>query len=656
MKIDPKHLWLLLPLVFLASCGDEESPENSGNPSDPPDQTNQPDPSDFNARVEQFYAENAEFFKFKTLDDLPDNLKWENGAELEEFGSPNAKKGGTLNFFLSDFPRTLRLVGPEASMGFRSYMLDYNGSPEGMGFTVRHPNTPGHFPCLAREWAVGEDGKTVYYRLDPEARYSDGESVKATDYFFLFYMMRSPHIEAPWYNDYYKTKYKEIAKYDELTVSVTFSEAKPDILYRTALKPVPQHFYAEFGEDWKERYNWRFEPTTGPYEILDENIKKGRSITLTKVKDWWLDGRKFYRYRYNVDAIHLVEINEPAKAFEVFKQGDIDIHGLSLPEFWHDKLPDDNPLVQNGYLEKITFYNQEPGPDWALRVNSRKPPLDNLDVRIGLQHSLDWELVLDEVFYGDYVRMEGFDQGYGDFSLPGLKARSFDPAKAKEHFAKAGYTQMSPDGILTNAQGDRLSVSVSTGYKRLEEVLTVLQQAARKAGIEFQPEILEQTAGWKKTAEKKHQIALSARNRGVEMYPRYWEYFHSYHAVKEDGSLKPNTNNDTSTALPDLDKLIDAYRGSADKAEMIELSHQIAQIVHDYAAYIPGWKRPFYRVGKWRWLKFPEETFDARTSGDFEQMGVYWIDEEVKKETQEAMKSGKTFPPVIKEYTTWKED
>ena len=54
-------------------------------------------------------------------------------------------------------------------------------------------------------------------------------------------------------------------------------------------------------------------------------------------------------------------------------------------------------------------------------------------------------------------------------------------------------------------------------------------------------------------------------------------------------------------------------------------------------------------------MKFPEETFDARTARDFEEMGVYWIDEEIKKETLEAMKSGKTFPPVIKEYTTWKE-
>ncbi len=651
MKLHRNLIGLFALPFLLVGCGEKETPE----PPKYPDDTN----ADFNLEedVKQFYADNAEFFQFKTLKDLPTDLQWENGADQVEFGSPNAKKGGTYNFFISDFPRTLRLVGPGASMGFRSYMLDYNGGPGGgMALTARHPNTLEHFPNLAREWAFGDDGKTVYFRLDPEARYSDGEPVKAEDYFFLFYFMRSPHIKAPWYNDYFEKKYLAIAKYDELTISVTYSEAKPDLLYRASIKPLPQHFYKDFGPDFEKRYNFEFEPTTGPYEVLPENVNKGRSITLTKVNDWWLEGRKFYRYRYNVDKIHLQVIREPAKAFEVFKSGDIDIHGLTLPEYWHQQLPNDSPLVQKGYIEKITFFNQQPGPDWGLRLNTAKPPLDNIDVRIGLHHAMDWDLVIEEVFYGDFVRMEAAETGYGEFDHPEIKARRFDPTKAKEHFAKAGFTEFGPDGILVNAQGQRLSVTVTTGYKRLEDVLTVLQQAARKAGVELNLEILEQTAAWKKADEKKHQINFAALNRSVELYPRFWEMYHSYHAYEEDGKIKTNTNNDTQTALPELDKLIDQYRFSSDKAEMIELSHQISEILYDHAAFIPGWRQPFYRVGKWRWMKFPEETFDARTSRDYEEMGVFWIDEEVKKETLEAMKSGKTFPSVIKEYTTWKED
>lgn len=643
MKLKLKNLWTLIPLVLLVGCGGEKEPE-------------EPEVAfDLEADLAKFYADNAETYQFKTLKDLPDNLKWESGADQKEFGSPNAKKGGTYNFYVNDFPRTLRLVGPGTG-AFRRYKLDYNGGPGGMGLTSRHPNTLEHFPCLAREWAYGDDGKTVFFRLDPEARYSDGEPVKADDYLFMFYFMRSPHIKAPWYNDYFASKYTNVTKFDELTISVTFSEAKPDLLYRTSLRPIPQHFYKDFGPDFEKRYNFVFEPTTGPYEILPENMDKGRSVTLTKVKDWWLEGRKFYRYRYNVDNIHLEVVREPSKALELFKLGEIDAHKLDLPEYWHQKIPDDSPLVQNGYLHKITFYNQEPGPDWGLRLNTAKPPLDNKDVRIGLNHAMDWDLVIREVFYGDYIRMETAESGFGEFTPSDIKARRFDPTKAKEHFAKAGFSQMGPDGILRNSAGQRLSITVTTGYKRLENVLTVLQQAARKAGVELNLEILEQTAAWKKADEKKHQINFAALNRSAEMYPRYWEMYHSYHAYEEDGkTIKTNTNNDTQTAIPELDELIDKYRFSPDKEEMIELSHQISEMLYDHAAFIPGWRRPFYRVGVWRWMKYPEDTFDARTARDFEEMGVYWIDEDIKKETLEAMKSGKTFPPVIEEYTTWKE-
>ena len=41
----------------------------------------------------------------------------------------------------------------------------------------------GYYPGLAKEWAVDKSNNTAYFRLDPEAKYSDGNPVKATDYF-----------------------------------------------------------------------------------------------------------------------------------------------------------------------------------------------------------------------------------------------------------------------------------------------------------------------------------------------------------------------------------------------------------------------------------------------------------------------------------------
>ena len=114
----------------------------------------------------------------------------------------------------------------------------------------------------------------------------------------------------------------------------------------------------------------------------------------------------------------------------------------------------------------------------------------------------------------------------------------------------------------------------TTGYKRFTNLLTVLQQEAKKAGVELNLEILEQTAGWKKTSEKQHEIAFGGLNNSVELYPRFFEPYHSYNAYKEkgdklynaDGSLKegitpkPDTNNATLTANRELDKLIKDLR------------------------------------------------------------------------------------------------
>ena len=202
--------------------------------------------------VMAFYEENTEGFKIATLADLPKDLKWENGSGLDEFSSPHAKRGGTFMEYMSDFPRTMRLVGPDANGAFRSYMLDYNA----IGLVGAHPNGDGYYPGLAKSWAYGAGGKTVYFKLDPEARYSDGESVRAADYFFCLYFMRSKHIQAPWYNDQLGIeKIPNITIYDESTISITYYKAKPDVIEKVGLvRPVPEHFYTELDEQFVEDF------------------------------------------------------------------------------------------------------------------------------------------------------------------------------------------------------------------------------------------------------------------------------------------------------------------------------------------------------------------------------------------------------------------
>ncbi|MEI6534870.1 MAG: extracellular solute-binding protein [Verrucomicrobiaceae bacterium] len=613
---------------------------------------------DITVEVKKFYAEtkNAKgqpVFNFKDIGNLPADLKWEDGSEQAEFGSPDAKKGGTFHYFINDYPRTLRHVGPDANNHTREYVLDFFY----MTMLGRHPDTLEPIPAVAKQWARGADKRTFYFRIDPDAKFSDGEPVRTDNFFFSIFFFRSDYLKDPWYPDQYGKQIESVTKYDDLTMAVTMADAKPDAIYHAGslLMPYPIKFYKEFGDDFVERYNWRFVPTTGAYELKESGLKKGQSVTFTRIKNWWAKDKKFYRQLFNPDRIVLDVIRDPEKAFEMFRAGEIDGFPLNLPERWHRNLPDNDPLVEKGYIHKSTFYNQVPRPTYGFYVNTSRPLLSNRDIREGIQHSCNWEQVIKQVFYGDYTRLNTAEEGFGEFTDTSLKARPFDAAKAAEFFAKTGFTERGSDGIFKNAKGERLSFTITNSYKPLESALVVIKEEAKKAGMEFNLETPEGTSAWKKYNERKHDLAFTAFNISVEMYPRFWEDWHSINAYKKDGSIQTDTNNFTMMSDKEMDGWIDRYDKSEDKAEMRELAWKIERRVHDAAVFIPAFESPWYRLGAWRWMHHPEH-FDARTARSFEENWLFWIDEDERAATQEALKSGKTFPKVVKEYERWKQN
>lgn len=630
---------LLLPVLFLCACGsdDEEEIEISGATRLSPEEVDAA-LAYRNPGAEEFFAGKPDFFQVKTEADLPEGLVWENGNDQDEFASPEAIRGGKERIWQQDFPRTLRVVGPDSSTSFRSFIHD----DLSVALVKKHPETGGYYPGLCSEWAVSEDRKTAWFRIDPKAEFSDGVPVRARHFFFTFYFMQSPWIKAPWYNNWYSEKYTHITAYGDSIIEVGLKDAKPDTLrfFEEDLYPRPEHFYKDFGEDFINRYAWRFVPTTGAYVIRSEDIRKGRTLTQTRLEDWWANDKKFWRYRYNPDQREFSVIRDPEKALEAFLSGDYEMQRIRTPDVWEEKL--DKPPVKKGYVVRAQFYNQIPRPCWALRLNKSKPLLDDINVRLGLQYATNFGLVLEQYFRGRYERMESSSVGYGDYTNPGVKARRFSPEKAREHFAEAGFSKSGPDGILVNDQGQRLSFTLTTGYKRYTDLLTILEREARKAGVEIQLEIIDSTAAHKKSSEKKHEIVLTALNRSVELYPRYWDFFHSFNAYREDGSLKPDTNNYTVTAYPEWDKLIDRYEKSTDLTEIKTIAHELQQKIHDDAAFIPGWVRPYFQCAYWRWVQWPKG-FSARLAREHDELCIHWIDPKIKAETEKAMKDGKGF-------------
>ncbi len=627
--------------------------------------------SPMEADLARTLKEQADFYVFKTAAEVPTNLKWEDGSELPVFADPNAKKGGTLNYMITDFPRTIRTIGPDATGGIRPFLLDYVESY----FVHPHPNVPGAaYPGLATQWAVSAETKAVHYRIDPKARWSDGRPITTDDVVFTFYFMRSPHLRAPWYNDFYTKNFRQLIVYDPLTFALVHPENKPDLAARFgAFSPYPRHALQEFGPEWLDRYQWRPLPKTGPYQLLEKDIEKGRSITLTRIKDWWGADKRFYRGRFNPDRYHLEVVRDPDKAVEAFARGDLDLLPLNTPKYWYETLPATHPEVAAGRLLRFKFYNRTPRPDWGLWINRAKPPLDDVNVRLGLQHAINIDLVCSQYFRGDAERLVTRSDGYGWRIHPTIDARPFDPVKAREFFARAGYRQQGPDGVLTTATGQRLSITLTSNRPEQRDMLPILKQEAVKAGLELKLETLDSTTGWKKLQEKNHEVTIVALNRSVELYPRYWELYHGSNAYTDaylkDGKpvdvatgseansrpqqVRVQTNNMTMTLIPELDRLIEAYDRAETMEEIKALAEKIEAIIYADAAWVNGWQVPFYRGGFWRYVKWPKD-FNPMQSRTMDEFFVHWIDTDEKKEVEAARRTGRTYPATPQVFDQFK--
>lgn len=619
-------VFCLLSVSLLSSCGDSEDIRFP--------------PYDNTAEVKAFWESKPEFFQWKAPADLPTDLVWEDGAEVPEFGDPEAKKGGTFRDFHPTYPPTFRHVGPDGSNTFRGEHYDNIT----LSLVTRHPDEDVWIPGLAERWAISEDRKTVYFKLDPDVTYSDGVPLQVEDFFMTFYVMLSPHLKDPWYNDWYQKEYKTITKYDDHTFSVTIPEAKPDPIWYAMLPASPRHFYREFGVDFPARYQWRIEPTLGAYEIDAERLKRGRSITLSRLKDWWARDKKHYRYIYNVDYIEYRIVASQDKAFEMFRQGQLDYFIGGLPRYWYDKA--EIPEVYRGYIERHVFYNQYPQVTWGVYLNESKPPLDNRDLRLGINYAMDFKKVIEVDFRGDKARMQSPTSGFGKFTNPNVRAKPYNPGKAREFFATAGYAKPGRDGVLVNAAGKRLSFTLSTfSSGPIVPIMLRLKEGALKAGLEIVVEGLDATQLYKKLDQKNHELAFAGFGARPP-YPRFWDFYHSDNAWKtgKDGKreLVTDTNNITMTADPELDKIIDRHRNAKTEEEVQELSWQLAKLIEERGNSIPAWESPFYRYLTWRWVRWPK-TGNAKKSQLPLDAHMFWIDEEMKEETLKAMEEKRSF-------------
>ena len=577
---------------------------------------------------------------------LPDGIVWETNNEDPLIGSPAAIRGGTFNYPLGAYPLTFRLVGPNSNDAFAGWNRAFTMA---FGLVGRHPVTDNFIPMMATHWAVQEDQRTVYFRLDPDARFSDGESVTAEDYVFTWRMMQSEHIVDPFYNSYAAQYYESVDRIDDYTLRIVGTRPSwrplPDY---AGLWPTPSHAVV-LDEDWVSRTTNEFQVAVGPYVVSD--VARGESVTFERVDDWWGDEKRYFIGQYNFDQIAL-RVIQPERSLDYLRLGELDMITENTARTWNEEYTFE--AVRNGWLKRARVFVENPSGIYGLHMNLEAPIFRNKDFRKAMQHLFNFERLNRNLMFNEYFKQISFFEGT-EYANPDLEPYTFDPVLAREYLERAGYrppddtrngsflrgiwnalrgvivTRSHTDGVLVNERGEPASFTVTYGSQGLTRHLTVMQQEYRRAGVDMRLQLLEPGTAFERGLERKYEMTLTNRTAGL--YPAPRQYLHT------EFQRETNNNDIWGFGTEEVDQLIRIYEEDLDFENRLDAVHRIDEIVSEEAFYIPFWMAPYIRIVYWDYLQFPEFYLPRRTQSITDWM-VYWIDPERRATLEEAIANG----------------
>ena len=581
---------------------------------------------------------------------LPKDVVWETNNDEALIGSEKALRGGALNVATDSYPLTMRLMGPNSNDSFASWNRAFT-----MSFTLvaMHPVSDQFIPMMATHWSVQKDQKTIYFKLDPDAKFSDGMPVTADDYVFTWKMIQSKFIVDPFYNSYADQYFESVDRIDDHTLRVVGKRPswRPLVDYGS-LWPTPAHA-TKLDDSWVSRTTNDPQIAVGPYVVSE--TERGLSVTFKRVPNWWGEKKRYFIGLYNFDAIH-VRVIPTERELDYVRTGELDLMSESSAKNWNENYG--FTAVTNGWLRRARVFVDMPSGISGLHMDLEAPIFQNRDFRLAMQHLFNFDRLNRNIMYNEYFRKGSFFDGT-EFANPAVKPYPFDPVKASEYLAKAGYhrpaiagdqnligklwnaayglifTRSDTDDIVVNDKGEKASFTLIYGTKALERHLTVIQQDYRRAGVDMRLQQLEPGTAFQRGLERKFEMILTSWTSGF--YPDPREYLHT------DFKKAKNNNDFWGFGTEEVDGLIKTYEENLDAEARKAAMYKIDQIVHDEAFYVPFWDAPYIRMVYWDYIQFPEFYFPKRTQQYMDWM-VYWIDPDKKRALDEAKAANKAYP------------
>jgi len=567
---------------------------------------------------------------------------WETNTNFDLIGDPRALKGGMLRTYMASFPGTLRMAGPEwnTSANYMINQLSYEV------LLTLDPTTLQYVPMLATHWQISPDKLTYRFRLDPNARFSDGSPVTADDVVATWQF----HTDKSLQDLFFYTEYNKLEKPVAESKYIVRFKAKQlrwdNFFVASSMRVFPAKVLKTFdGAGYLKDYNFKLMPGTGPYIVTPEDVRKGTSISIRRRKDYWAANYRLNIGQYNFDEIRLTVVRDQNLAFEQFKKGDLDYYDVGISKQWVEDL--NTPDFQRGVLVKRKVFNQYPANTGFLAFNTRRQPWDDIRIRKAFTLLMNREQMIKTLFYNEYLPLNSFFPGT-PYENPKNAKNTYDPQQALKLLADAGWKDRDAQGRLTR-NGQPLQIEVLYDDKSSEKWMTVYQEDLRKVGIGLNLRLVNPETQFKLMMQRQFELGYSAWGVGSP-FPNPRPEYHSSTADV------PNTNNISGFKTKRIDEICDLYDVEFDLNKRVALIQELDGLLTGEYQYINLWYAPADRIAYWNRYGMPKGVYSriGDTVGSFAPgiPQLWWVDPQRAQLVEKAMrdKSMKMEAPAVEEH------
>lgn len=333
-----------------------------------------------------------------------------------------------------------------------------------IGIDVHDPSK--QVPRLAESWEASADNTRFTFELDPEATFSDGSPVEATDVKWSW--ERLANLQGP--ASYLMSGYEEIETPDAHTVVVTFEEPNSAFLSIVSASymgivnsDVASEHQAEAGPDAAETdqaEQWFLEQSAGSGPFVLSSYVPNETVELQRNDNFWQQESPF-------PGVQIKQVKESASQLQQMQQNEADIAMQISFQSMSQLQGVENVEVDTVDSNNFVYVALSPG---AQRAGASE--LEDEQVRRAIKLAIDYDGMIDTVVQGHGRKQaspipNGFP-GSADLPLP-----SQDLDQARSLMSEAGQSDgFTLEGVYPNVNvyGVDLNVLMQKVEQDLSEI------------------------------------------------------------------------------------------------------------------------------------------------------------------------------------------